>query len=90
MNYLAEEPMREELFSSDQMERFGKTLAKKHVLSNRPSRDHLLKRLAENEAVLQQIHRLITGAIKSDYQLTPAGEWILFSSLGHPNKQYTN
>lgn len=77
MNYLAEEPMRVELFSSDQMERFGKTLAKKHVLSNRPSRDHLLKRLAENEAVLQQIHRLITGAIKSDYQLTPAGEWLI-------------
>lgn len=32
LSYLNEEPLREELFSSDQMERFGKTLAAKHKL----------------------------------------------------------
>ncbi len=36
LNYLNEEPPREELFSSDQMERFGKTLAAKHKLSINP------------------------------------------------------
>jgi len=37
-SYLNEEPLREELFSSDQMERFGKTLAARHKLSTKPAK----------------------------------------------------
>jgi cyclic beta-1,2-glucan synthetase len=48
LNYLNEEPLQEELFSSDQMERFGKTLATRHKLSINNAKDHLLKRLADN------------------------------------------
>src|SRR5665213_36503 len=77
LNYLNEEPMREELFSSDQMERFGKTLATRHKLSSKPAKDHLLKRLADNEITLQEVRKLLTDSIKRNYQLTPAGEWLI-------------
>ncbi|MDQ2721070.1 MAG: cyclic beta 1-2 glucan synthetase, partial [Bacteroidota bacterium] len=77
LNYLNEEPMREELFSSDQMEAFGKTLATRHQLSTMPGKDHLLKRLADNEITLQEVRKLLTDSIKRKYQVTPAGEWLI-------------
>jgi len=77
LNYLNEEPLREELFSSDQMEHFGKTLATKHVLSKSPTKDYLLKRLASNENNLQDVRKLLTDSIKNNYQVTPAGEWLI-------------
>ena len=77
LNYLNEEPLREELFSSDQMERFGKTLATRHKLSSTPAKDHLLKRLANNEDTLLEVRKLLTDSIKNNYQVTPAGEWLI-------------
>jgi len=77
LNYLNEEPLREELFSSEQMERFGKTLATRHKLSTNPAKDHLLKRLASNEDTLQEVRKLLTDSIKKNYQVTPAGEWLI-------------
>lgn len=76
-SYFHEEPLRSELFSSDQMERFGKTLAGAHKLSTKPSHDHLLKRLAENEIVLDKVRKLITDSIKSKNQISPAAEWMI-------------
>ena len=72
-----EEPLREELFSSDQMESFGKMLATRHKLSTKPAKDHLLKRLADNEMHLQEVRKLLTDSIKKKYQVTPAGEWLI-------------
>ncbi len=77
LNYSDEEPMREELFSSDQMESFGKTLATRHQLSTKHAKDHLLKRLADNEITLQEVRKLLTDSIKKHYQVTPAGEWLI-------------
>lgn len=77
LNYLDEEPLREELFSSDQLERFGKTLAAKHKLSTIPAKDHLLKRLTDNEETLQKVRKLLTDSIKRNYQVSPAGEWLI-------------
>ncbi len=77
LNYLNEEPLREELFSIAQMERFGETLAAKHKLSIHPGKDHLLKRLADNETTLQEVRKLLTDSIKRNYQVTPAGEWLI-------------
>jgi cyclic beta-1,2-glucan synthetase len=77
LNHSNEEPLREELFSSDQMERFAKTLAAKHTLSAKPAKDHLLKRLADNETTLQEVRKLLTDSIKRKYQVTPAGEWLI-------------
>ena len=76
-SYLHEEPLRAELFSSEQMERFGKTLAGTHQLSTKPSQEHLLKRLANNEIVLHKVRKLITDAIKNRNQISPASEWLI-------------
>src|SRR5450432_797426 len=76
-NYLNQEPLRSALFSSEQMEHFGKTLAANHKLSNKPAKDHLLRRLADNESHLQQVRRLLTHSIKTKHQITPAGEWLI-------------
>ncbi len=77
LNYLNDEPLREELFSTEQMELFGKTLATRHKLSTIPAKDHLLKRLANNEDTLQQVRKLLTDSIQNKYQVTPAGEWLI-------------
>jgi len=73
-----EPPLRSELFSTEQMEQYGKTLAGLHILG--PKVDHgqqLLSRLAENEAILLEVHDLVSEAVKANRQITPAGEWLL-------------
>ncbi|MFH2047567.1 MAG: glucoamylase family protein [Pseudomonadota bacterium] len=72
-----EPPLREELFSADQMEQHGKTLANSHILSSGHPRDQLLGRLAENESILIDVHNLLTEAVKANRRITPAGEWLL-------------
>ena len=73
----SEAPLRSELFSSDQMERHGKTLANSHALSSAPAADPLLNRLAENEEVLVGVRNLLTKAVHTNLRITPAGEWLL-------------
>lgn len=75
--HLDEEPLRAELFSSEQMERFGKVLAGTHKLSTKPGKDHLLKRLTDNETTLYEARKLLTDSIKKKYEITPAGEWLI-------------
>jgi cyclic beta-1,2-glucan synthetase len=72
-----EPPLRSELFSRDQMEQHGKTLAGLHKLGLGRARDRLLTRLAENEDVLLGVRNLLTEAIKATRRITPAGEWLL-------------
>ena len=72
-----EAPLRSELFSADQMEQHGRTLASQHTLEVKQTRDSLLSRLAQNEAVLQDACGLLTDAIKAERAITPAGEWLL-------------
>ena len=76
-NNLNEEPLRAELFSSDQMERFGKTLAATHKLSSKRTHDQLLKRLADNEVFLIEVRKLLSDSLKNKVQITPAGEWLI-------------
>ena len=72
-----EPPLRSELFSNDQMKRHGRVLAESHKLSpGRPS-NRLLTRLAENETVLIEAHKLLTEAVKANRRIVPAGEWLL-------------
>ncbi|MEO8961544.1 MAG: cyclic beta 1-2 glucan synthetase, partial [Ginsengibacter sp.] len=75
--YAYEEPLREELFSTDQMDSFGRKLATRHKLSTKLSKDHLLKRLADNEMTLQEVRKLLTDSIKRKFQIMPAGEWLI-------------
>jgi cyclic beta-1,2-glucan synthetase len=70
-------PLRAELFSADQMERHGKTLAGSHRLSSQRAPDQLLARLAENEDVLSEACHLLTAAVKANRRIAPAGEWLL-------------
>lgn len=72
-----EPPLRSELFSSDQMEQHGKTLAGLHKLSSRYAPDKLLARLADNETVLTDTRSLLMEALTTDRRITPAGEWLL-------------
>jgi len=73
-----EPPLRSELFSNEQMEQYGKILAGTHILDQKvkPVQD-LLTRLAENEAILLEVHDLVSEAVKGNRQITPAGEWLL-------------
>jgi cellobiose phosphorylase len=70
-------PLRSELFSAGQMRQHGKVLAGLHHLKPGRSQDRLLSRLAENESLLLEVHNLLTGDVKADRRITPAGEWLL-------------
>ena len=72
-----EQPLRDELFSADQMEQHGKILASMHEVKPGRPRDRLLARLAENEILLLEVHSLVTEAVKVGRRITPAGEWLL-------------
>ena len=72
-----ESPLRSELFSSEQLKRYGKTLAASHRLGKRGRPDWLLERLDENERVLVDACGLLTEAVKESLRVTPAGEWLL-------------
>jgi hypothetical protein len=72
-----EPPLRSELFSSDQMQQHGKTLAGLHTVSPGHAPDRLLARLAENEAILTGTRSLLVEAVKTDRRITPAAEWLL-------------
>ena len=76
-SYLNEDPLRSELFSFDQMERFGKSLASIHKLSLKPGQDHLLKRLRDNQVILNEVRKLLTDSINKKYHISPAGEWLI-------------
>jgi cellobiose phosphorylase len=70
-------PLRDELFSAEQIEEYAKKLARNHTLiTERPS-EHLLKRLAENENALVDVHSILTQSVKQNNRIAPAGEWLL-------------
>jgi cellobiose phosphorylase len=73
----AQPPLRAELFSADQMEQHGRSLAALHKLSKARPQNRLLRRLDENEQVLLEACELLTAAVKSKQRIAPAGEWLL-------------
>ncbi len=70
-------PLRAELFSVEQMERHGKSLAATHVLSTSRPRTRLLERLDENERLLIETFDTLTAAVRSRLRIAPSGEWLL-------------
>ena len=74
---IEEPPLRSELFSADQMERYGRTLAAAHRLSPRRTQGQLLERLAANEDVLIDVCGKLTEAVSANQRISPAGEWLL-------------
>ncbi|HEY4335372.1 MAG TPA: cyclic beta 1-2 glucan synthetase, partial [Puia sp.] len=70
-------PLRAELFSTDQMALYGKTLAGRHQVVMGRAPNQLLKRLAGNEELLLEVYELLTDAVKENHRIIPAGEWLL-------------
>src|SRR5688500_1401722 len=76
--YAADEaPLRSELFSAEQMQQHGRTLAGWHTLGAERAPDQLLSRLAENERLLLDVRNLVAEAVQTNRRITPAGEWLL-------------
>ena len=70
-------PLRSELFSAEQMEQYARTLASSHAVIIEKAPEQLLPRLAENEAVLLEVHQLVTESAKANSRISPAAEWLL-------------
>ncbi|MFI5124264.1 MAG: GH36-type glycosyl hydrolase domain-containing protein [Chitinophagales bacterium] len=70
-------PIRSELFSLEQLEAYARNLAKTHQITIDRTPEQLLKRLAENEEILLEVHNLLTESAKKNIRITPAGEWLL-------------
>ncbi len=76
--YAGEEPpLRSALFSADQMERHGKSLAGAHRVAPGRAPDLLLARLAGNESFLVEVCDMQTAAVTANRRITPAAEWLL-------------
>lgn len=75
--YSDEQPLRSELFSTNQLVRHAKALAERHEVDPMPGEDLLLPRLAENEAILLQVNELLTEAVASNLRIAPASVWLL-------------
>jgi len=72
------EPVREELFSVERLEEHARSLAVAQPVTTRPTKGHALAgRLADNEAVLLDVHRSIAKAIDDGHAITPAAEWLV-------------
>ncbi len=72
-----EPPLRSELFSADQMERHGRSLAGAHRVAPGRAPDRLLARLGGNEGVLVEVWDLLSAAVAAHQRITPAAEWLL-------------
>jgi cellobiose phosphorylase len=73
----AEPPLREELFSSTQLESHARSLAGTHELDPRPGPELLLRRLGENEEVIGKSYEDVAEAIRRGRPVAPAAEWLL-------------
>jgi cyclic beta-1,2-glucan synthetase len=72
-----EAPLRSELFTADQMEQHGKSVAAAHELTRKHFADRLLPRLAANEKTLVEACTLLAHSAEAHRRVTPAGEWLL-------------
>jgi cellobiose phosphorylase len=59
------------------MKQHGNILAGSHQLGPGGPQGRLLKRLAENQAVLSGVRNLMIEAVQANRRITPAGEWLL-------------
>ncbi len=75
--YIHEDPIRSELFGSEQMAQQGKIVAASHKLMTGKAPAQLIKRLSDNEKVLLEVRNLLVDSVKENKRITPAGEWVL-------------
>ncbi|MEO7984654.1 MAG: hypothetical protein ABI688_11275, partial [Bacteroidota bacterium] len=53
-------PLRAEIFTEEQLEQHAKALSQKHTVVSKFPAEQLLKRLAENESILLEVHSILT------------------------------
>ncbi len=70
-------PLRAEIYTEEQLDMHAHTLARRHTLITREPSEQLLKRLAENETILLEVHSNLTDNVKQNNRITPAAEWLL-------------
>lgn len=77
-SYETEEPLHSELFSPEQMQNYGKILAQSHILCTSTRKQNgFLKRMDNNQAVLEDVRNLLTETVNANRRIVPAGEWLL-------------
>ena len=70
-------PLRGELFTEEQLKQHARVISKNHeLISDHPS-EQLLKRLAENERILLEVHEKLTNVVGDNERIVPAAEWLL-------------
>ncbi len=80
LSSVPEEPIRSELFSLERFDQHARSLAAAQTISDNPkSGVSLTPRLRENERVLQEAFRYITGEVQKKKPISPAGEWLIDS-----------
>ena len=72
-----EPPLREELFSSTQLESHARSLAATQILDFRPGSELLLHRLDENEEVIRKSYEDVADAVRRGRPLSAGAEWLL-------------
>jgi hypothetical protein len=73
----AEQPLRSELLSVDQLRQHARTIASSHEIDKRFGPDRLLPRLAENEVALLRAYEAVSDAVKQGVRIAPAADWLL-------------
>ena len=73
-----EEPIRAELFSLERLEQHAESLAAAQTVTNDMNQGRpLTPRVAENGRVLLESYRVIAPAIREEYAIVPAAEWLV-------------
>ena len=73
----AEQPLRSELLSVDQLRQHARIIASSHEIDKRFGLDRLLPRLAENEVALLRAYEAVSDAVKQGVRVAPAADWLL-------------
>jgi cyclic beta-1,2-glucan synthetase len=77
-NITNEEPIREEIFSSDRLNEYAIYLSKELQTNINTTKCHsFLKRIKENERFLQESYNKITNYFAKGIPLSPGAEWII-------------
>jgi cyclic beta-1,2-glucan synthetase len=73
-----EEPVRAELFGLERLEQHAESLAAAQTVTNDTNQARpLIPRVAENGRVLLESYRTIARAIREEYAIVPAAEWLV-------------
>lgn len=72
-----EVPLRAALFGLEHLEGHARILADDHVVDPTPQPDRLLRRLGENEQIIQLCYQSVSESVQQGLELAPAAEWLL-------------